>query len=232
DAVGVPYEAVPGFPETGVEGHAGMFVAGELEGRQVVAMDGRFHYYETGDIQRCGLPIRVMDRIGAETLLITNAAGGVNEEFERGDLMLIADHINLMGTNPLIGEHYDSFGPRFPDMSTAYSPDLREVAQDVAASQGTTLQEGVYAAVTGPSYETPAEIEAFRTLGVDAIGMSTVPEVIVANQVGMQVLGISSITNLAAGVQDGALSHEEVIETTDEIQDTFQQLVRGVLPRL
>ncbi|MDY6771238.1 MAG: purine-nucleoside phosphorylase, partial [Candidatus Nanohaloarchaea archaeon] len=229
DADTFPYSDLPGFHASGVEGHAGQLVIGELAGRTVVAMQGRTHFYETGDMDPVVLPVRVMRRLGAEELLLTNAAGGIAEELAPGDLMLLSDHINKMGTNPLIGEHDDSFGERFPDLSQPYSKQLRQLARDRASEE---LKEGVYAAMSGPSYETPAEIRMLRTLGADAVGMSTVPEAIVANQEGMDVLGISSITNHAAGIADQPLDHDEVLEVTDQVQDRLQRLVKNIVAEL
>jgi purine-nucleoside phosphorylase len=224
----IPYDNVPGLAASSVEGHAGRFVTGRLEGREVIAMQGRVHYYETGDMDPVGLPVRIMHRLGAEEMIVTNAAGGIADRLEPGDLMLLSDHLNMM-PSPLIGGHDDSFGPRFPDMTEPYSTELRETAQEVSDAD---LAEGVYAAMTGPNYETPAEVKMLETLGADAAGMSTVPETIVANQAGMDVLGISSITNHAAGRSDEPLSHEEVLEVTEQVQDRLAGLVLDVLRQL
>ncbi|EUJ32909.1 purine nucleoside phosphorylase [Listeria floridensis FSL S10-1187] len=226
------YEDVPHFPVSTVSGHAGQFVFGELEQKEVVAMQGRFHFYEGYSMQDVTFPIRVMKQLGVETLIVTNAAGGVNELFHAGDLMLISDHINFTGNNPLIGKNEDTFGPRFPDMSEAYNLELREMARKIAQDLEIEICEGVYAGFSGPTYETPAEIRMMRTLGADAVGMSTVPEVIVANHAGMRVLGISCITNMAAGILDQPLSHDEVIETTDRVQQTFLTYVRDIIRKI
>jgi purine-nucleoside phosphorylase len=228
----IPYQEIPGFTVSTVVGHKGQLVIGRLQGKQVVAMQGRFHYYEGHDLADVVFPIRIMKLLGVETIIVTNAAGGVNESYRPGDLMLIKDHINLTGRNPLIGPNDDSLGTRFPDMSEAYSKAMREVAKSVAAEQGIPLQEGVYAGLLGPSYETPAEIRMLRILGGDAVGMSTVPEVIVAKHMQMQVLGISCISNMAAGILEQPLSHEEVMETTEKVKAKFLALVQGILARL
>lgn len=232
DRTALSYANVPHFPVSTVEGHAGQFVFGTLEGQEVVAMQGRFHFYEGYSMQEVTFPVRVMKALGVETLIVTNAAGGVNELYQAGDLMLISDHINFTGTNPLIGKNDNQFGPRFPDMSDAYKAELRVLARKVAAELSIPIQEGVYAGFSGPTYETPAEIKMMRTLGADAVGMSTVPEVIIANHAGLNVLGISCITNMAAGILDQPLSHEEVIETTDRVQQTFLKYVRAILNKL
>ena len=228
----IPYQEIPGFTVSTVVGHKGQLVIGRLQGKQVVAMQGRFHYYEGHDLADVVFPIRIMKLLGVETIVVTNAAGGVNESFRPGDLMLIKDHINLTGRNPLIGPNDDSLGTRFPDMSEAYSKAMRELAKSVAAEQGIPLQEGVYVGLLGPSYETPAEIRMLRILGGDAVGMSTVPEVIVAKHMQMQVLGISCISNMAAGILEQPLSHEEVMETTEKVKAKFLALVQGILARL
>lgn len=225
----IPYEEIPGFPLSTVEGHAGELVLGKLEGKPVITMKGRFHLYEGHDLSAVTFPIRVMKRLGVETLLVTNAAGGINTSFEPGDLMLIKDHINLMYRNPLIGPNEEEFGPRFPDMSTAYDLELRQIAMRVAEEQGIRLREGVYTAVLGPSYETPAEIRMMRTIGGDAVGMSTVPEVITARHAGIRVVGISCISNMAAGILPQPLSHEEVMETAEKVKSKFVSLVRGLI---
>ncbi|WP_163654245.1 purine-nucleoside phosphorylase [Listeria sp. PSOL-1] len=228
----IAYEEIPHFPVSTVEGHAGQFVFGTIEQKEVVAMQGRFHYYEGYSMEEVTFPVRVMKALGVEILLVTNAAGGVNELFHAGDLMLIADHINFTGTNPLIGPNESYFGPRFPDMSEAYSLRLREKARKIALSLDIPTREGVYAGFSGPTYETPAEIRMIRTLGADAVGMSTVAEVIVARHAGIEVLGISCITNMAAGILDQPLSHEEVIETTDRVQKTFLTYVKAIIAKL
>jgi purine-nucleoside phosphorylase len=215
-----------------VEGHAGQLVFGELEGMQVAAMQGRFHYYEGYSLQEVTFPIRVMNALGVKRLLVTNAAGGVNHDFEPGDLMIIDDHINWLGANPLIGENDAELGPRFPDMSSAYSKGLAKIADEAALSLNIRIQRGTYMANTGPAYETPAEVRMARVLGADAVGMSTVPEVIVAVHGGMEVLGISCISNLAAGMLDQPLSHDEVMDTTSKVQEDFLKLMKETLRRI
>ncbi|MFD6430710.1 purine nucleoside phosphorylase I, inosine and guanosine-specific, partial [Bacillus velezensis] len=225
------YETIPDFPVSTVEGHAGQLVMGTLEGVQVIAMQGRFHYYEGYSMDQVTFPVRVMKALGVESLVVTNAAGGINTEFRAGDLMIITDHINFTGTNPLIGPNEAEFGPRFPDMSEAYDKELSSLAEKTADELGIPVQKGVYTAVTGPSYETPAEVRFLRTMGSDAVGMSTVPEVIVANHAGMRVLGISCISNAAAGILDQPLSHEEVMEMTEKVKGGFLKLVKAVVAR-
>ncbi len=232
DAVRVPYGELPGFPISTVVGHAGTLVIGGMSGVTCVAMQGRVHYYEGHSAATVAFPARVLVALGAHTLVVTNAAGGVNASFEPGTLMLIRDHLNLLGDNPLRGDNDDRLGPRFPDMTTAYPAALRALAREAAAELDVTLAEGVYASMPGPTYETPAEVRMLATLGADATGMSTVPEVIVANHMGARVLGISCITNKAAGITGEALSHEEVTETATRIRDTFQGLLRGIIARL
>ena len=231
DAVRIPYEEIPGFPRSTVAGHAGALVAGIWEGVEVVAMQGRFHLYEGWDPTAVALPIRALSALGARTLLITNAAGGVRPGMQPGDLMLIADHINLTGRNPLMGPVVVG-EERFPDMSDPYDARFREVAEEVALDRGIPVDQGVYCAVLGPSYETPAEIRMLARLGADAVGMSTVPEVIVARALGVRVLGISCITNLAAGLGLEPLSHDEVMEVGARVRDRLADLLRGVLPRI
>jgi purine-nucleoside phosphorylase len=230
--VKIPYNEIPNFPVSTVEGHAGQLVFGVLKGENVVAMQGRFHFYEGYSLDKVTAPVRVMKELGIETLIVTNAAGGINESFEAGDLMLITDHINNMGTNPLIGPNDIKFGVRFPDMSESYDVKLREVAKNSANELNIKLQEGVYVGNTGPSYETPAEVRALRTLGGDAVGMSTVPEVIIAKHAGLNVLGISCISNMAAGILDQPLSHDEVIETTDKVRANFLNLVKSIIEKI
>jgi purine-nucleoside phosphorylase len=232
DAVTIPYEDIPHFPISTVEGHAGELLIGKLQGRSVVLMRGRFHMYEGYEPERTALPVRVMKELGVTTLLVTNAAGGVNLEYKPGNLMLISDHINLTGRNPLVGPNDNALGLRFPDMSDAYSRRLRKIAKDTAAELGVSVQEGVYVGLLGPNYETPAEIRMLRTLGVDAVGMSTVSEVIVARHSGIEVLGISCISNMAAGILDQPLSHLEVMETTDRVKEQFLSLVLSVIPKM
>ncbi|MFC4777496.1 purine-nucleoside phosphorylase [Paenibacillus sp. GCM10023252] len=232
ETVIIPYHDIPHFPVSTVEGHAGELLLGKLAGRPVLLMRGRFHMYEGYGPELTAFPVRVMKALGATLLLVTNAAGGVNTDFEPGDLMLISDHINFTGRNPLIGPNDDELGVRFPDMSEAYSKRLRAIAREVAAGQGITLREGVYAGLLGPTYETPAEIRMLRVLGSDAVGMSTVAEVITARHGGIEVLGISCISNMAAGILDQPLSHAEVMETTERVKSRFLGLVTGLIPRL
>lgn len=225
----IPYGDIPDFPQPTVEGHSGAFVFGTKQGKFVVALQGRLHYYEGFTQQEITLPIRVLAAIGVKTLLLTNAAGGVNLNYRPGDLMLISDHINYSGANPLIGPNLEKFGPRFPDMSDLYTASLRTAVKEKASAVGITLQEGVYAMYSGPNYETPAEIRMFRTLGADAVGMSTVPEALVAGHSGLQVIGISCITNMAAGVLPVKLNHAEVVETAAKVHDLFHKLVDMIL---
>lgn len=229
DRVAVPYGNIPHFPVTTIEGHKGMLILGKLSGKYVICMQGRFHYYEGYNMYQITYPVRVMKRLGISKLIVTNSAGGINTSFSPGDLMLIEDHINLMGINPLIGKNIDSFGPRFPDMSEAYSRQLISKAQKAGEELSIELRKGVYAAMTGPSYETPAEIRFLRVIGADAVGMSTVPEVIVANHSGIEVLGISCITNMAAGILDKPLSHDEVTEVANKASDRLIKLVKEVI---
>jgi purine-nucleoside phosphorylase len=228
----IRYENIPYFPQSTVEGHAGELVIGELSGKQVVIMKGRFHMYEGYTAQQVALPIRVLKELGVVTLVVTNAAGGINLDYASGELMLIRDHINFTGRNPLIGANDDAFGVRFPDMSEAYSTRLRTIAHETASEHGISLREGVYVGLLGPSYETPAEIRMFRILGADAVGMSTVSEVLVARHAGIEVLGISCISNMAAGILDQPLSHVEVMETTERVKHKFLALVAGIIPKL
>jgi purine-nucleoside phosphorylase len=227
--VKIPYNEIPDFPISTVEGHAGQLVFGILEGVEVVAMQGRFHFYEGYGMDKVTFPVRVMKQLGVDMLIVTNAAGGVNESFEAGDLMIISDHINFTGANPLIGPNDSKFGPRFPDMSEAYTKDLRNAAKEIADRLNIKVKEGVYFGFSGPVYETPAEIRMVRTLGGDAVGMSTVPEVIVARHGRMKVLGISCITNMAAGILDQPLSHEEVIETTERVKANFLLYIKEIV---
>ena len=229
DAVRIPYGEIPNFPVPTVPGHSGAMVFGKKCGQTVVVLQGRIHYYEGLPQQEITLPVRVLAALGVKTLVLTNACGGVNVSFRPGDLMLISDHINYSGANPLIGPNLDAFGPRFPDMSDLYTADLRKAIKEKASAAGIDLQEGVYAMYSGPNYETPAEIRMFRILGADTVGMSTVPEALVAGHCGMQVVGISCITNMAAGVLPVKLSHAEVIETAALVHDKFQNLLDIVL---
>ncbi len=232
DAFGVDYADIPHFPASRVIGHAGRLVGGTVRGRHVIALSGRAHFYEGHDLGKVTFAVRVLSRLGIRTLILTNAAGGINTAFTSGALMIIDDHINLLGSNPLIGAHDDRFGPRFPDMTEVYAMRLRALADETAREIGLAAPHGVYIAVHGPSYETPAEIRAFRTLGADAVGMSTVPEAIVARQMNMEVLGISCITNLAAGVLPLPLNHDDVMETTRRVRAQFIALLEGVIGRL
>jgi purine-nucleoside phosphorylase len=233
DAVRIPFGDIPGFPRRTQElaGHAGQLVAGRLEGVEVAAMQGRFHLYEGWQPSDVALPVRALAALGAETMVLTNAAGGIRPGFRPGDLMLIADHINLMFRNPLIGQTFPG-ETRFPDMSDPYDPGFRRAAEGVARELGIPVVEGVYAAVLGPSYETPAEIRMLARMGADAIGMSTIPEVLVARAIGVKCLGISCITNLAAGLGGERLSHDEVMLEGARVRDRLAALVRGVLPRI
>lgn len=228
DRVVIPYETIPNFPVSTVVGHAGQLVYGTLSGKKVLAMQGRFHYYEGHSMQTVTFPVRVMKALGADSLIVTNAAGGCNTSFSPGDLMLITDQINYTGDNPLMGLNEDELGPRFPDMSEPYSHAYGEVAKKVAQELKITLQKGVYMGFSGPTYETPAEVRMARLMGADAVGMSTVPEVIVANHMSMKVLGITCVTNLAAGMQAN-LNHEEVVETTERVKADFKELVKQTL---
>jgi len=233
DPVRIPFAEIPGFPRRTQElaGHAGALVAGRWEGVEVAAMQGRFHLYEGWEPAQVALPIRALAALGAGTMLVTNAAGGLRPGMRPGDLMLMADHINLMGRNPLIGAVVPG-EQRFPDMSDPYNAEFRRAAEEVALDLRIPVVQGVYAAVLGPSYETPAEIRMLARLGADAVGMSTVPEVLVARALGVRVLGISCITNLAAGLGGGTLHHEEVMEVGARVRDRLAELVRGVLPRI
>lgn len=231
EAEGVPYDTLPGFAQSTVKGHAGRFVAGKSEGVEVLAMQGRVHLYEGLPMEQVVLPARTMVKLGCEVLVITNAAGGITEGLKPGDLVLISDHLNLQGQNPLSGENDERLGPRFPDMTEAYAPALRELAKKVGASQGLSLGEGVYAGLLGPSYETPAEIRMLRAMGADLAGMSTVTEAIAVNHMGARVLGISCVTNLAAGL-GGKLTHDEVKETAEKVKPRFIELLRGIITAL
>ena len=228
----IPYKEIPHFPVSTVSGHKGQFVCGKLGGKEVLCMQGRFHYYEGYDLKQVTMPVRAMKLLGIDSLLVTNAAGGINTGFHAGTLMLIEDHLNLTGENPLIGENLDAFGDRFFDMTVAYDKEYRTLAKATAEELNIPLATGVYAWLTGPNFETPAEIRYLRTIGADAVGMSTVPEVLVARHSGIRVLGISCITNLAAGMTDNTLSHEEVKETADRIQNEFIRLVTGIVSRM
>ncbi len=224
------YTEIPDFIKSTVQGHKGRLVFAEIDGKRVVMMQGRNHFYEGHSMSEITYPVKVMKKLGVKTLILTNAAGAVNENFKPSDLMLITDHINFMGTNPLIGPNDGTLGERFPDMSEIYKKDLIKIAESCAEKLGIKLQHGVYFASSGPSYETPAEIKMARIMGADAVGMSTVPEAIVANYCGMKVLGISCISNAAAGVKGGqSLSHEEVIETTNAAKAAFKALLKAII---
>lgn len=231
-SMSIEYENIPNFPISTVEGHAGRLVFGKLQDVEVVVMQGRFHYYEGYPIHDVVFPIRVMISLGIETLIVTNAAGGVDKSFKPGDLMIIRDHINYAGVNPLIGKNLDDKGPRFVDMTYAYDRDLIELAKKSAHKLNLSIKEGVYMWFTGPTYETPAEIKLASILGADAVGMSTVPEVIVANHEAIKVLGISCITNMAAGILDQPLDHNEVVETSLKVKDEFQGLIMEIIKNI
>lgn len=227
----VPYNEIPGFPISTVPGHAGKFIFGYLGDKKIVCMKGRVHYYEGYDITDVVLPARLMRMLGAKILFLTNAAGGLGEGFGAGDLMLITDHISIFAPNPLVGPNLDEFGPRFPDMSNVYKKDLQDVIRQVAQENNIDLKEGVYAQLTGPSFESPAEIRLLAKLGVSAVGMSTVNEAIAANHMGMRICGVSCISNLAAGLSDVPLSHEEVQEAADKAAPLFTKLVMESIKR-
>ena len=232
NAMEFDYKDIPEFPVSTVKGHAGKLIYGELSGKKVLAMKGRFHYYEGYDMQTAAFGIRVMKLLGVENVIITNAAGGINESFTEGCLMLITDHIGFTGPSPLRGANIEEFGPRFPDMSEVYSKKLIRVAEACAVETGLPIEKGVYCFAQGPQYETPAEIRAMRIIGADAVGMSTVPEAVAANHAGMNVLGISCITNMAAGMLDKPLSHKEVMETTERVRDQFIKYVKTIVRKL
>lgn len=231
----IPTEELSGWPRSTVEGHAGKLVVGKLEGQSVCVVQGRVHFYEGQSMSRLAVPVRVLQRLGADVLIVTNAAGGVNRNFEPGDVMLITDHINfpgMAGHSPLLGPNLDQLGPRFPDMSQAYDRELQEIAREVAAESGMELREGVYFCLAGPTFETPAELRFLQANGVDAVGMSTAPEVTVARHGGMRVLGFSGISNIASLNGDRAASHEEVLEAGSMIGPKLVRLIKGVIARL
>ncbi|MGE0394937.1 MAG: purine-nucleoside phosphorylase [Alphaproteobacteria bacterium] len=232
NAVTIPYGDIPGWPVSNVVGHAGTLVVGEVAGRRVAALSGRAHAYEGHPVEAVVFGVRVMARLGVRDLVLTNAAGGINTRFGAGALMVIDDHINLTGVNPLVGPNDERLGPRFPDMSEVYSRRLRGLADAVAADRGLAIEHGVYAGLLGPSYETPAEIRYLRAIGADAVGMSTVAEAIAARHMGVEVLGVSCITNMAAGVFDRPLVHSEVLETAERVKGAFMGLLEGVVGRL
>lgn len=228
----INYSDIPNFPISTVEGHKSRFIFGTLNNKKVAVMQGRFHFYEGYKMQEVVFPVWVMKALGISKLIVTNAAGGINKDFTPGDLMLINDHINFAGINPLMGKNIEEFGPRFPDMSNAYNKELLDIAKKCANSNGISVQEGTYMMFTGPNYETPAEIRMSRVLGSDAVGMSTVPEVMTANHSGMKVLGISCITNMAAGILNMPLNHQEVIDTAEKVKTKFVTLVKEIVENI
>jgi purine-nucleoside phosphorylase len=232
NAVAIPYSEIPHFPQSTVEGHSGRLVLGTIAGVPVAVMQGRVHAYEGYSMAQVTFPTRVLGLLGVQTLIVTNAAGGINTRYGQGAIVALSDHINLTGANAALGPNDPRFGERFFDMSAAYSPRLRTLARNEATKQGWTLDEGVYIAVLGPSYETPAEIRAFRTLGADLVGMSTVHEVIVARHMGIEVLGLSVVTNMAAGVLDQPINHEEVMEIGQHIAAQFTNLLTALIPQI
>jgi purine-nucleoside phosphorylase len=232
DSVRIPYSHIPSFPRSTAVGHAGQMVIGKSDGVAVAAMQGRVHLYEGYSPHEVVFPVRVMARMGIQALVLTNAAGGINLDYKQGALVVITDHINLQGQNPLVGANNDRLGPRFPDMTQAYWKSYREMALEEGQKLGLNLHQGVYAGLLGPSFETPAEIRYLRTIGADLVGMSTVPEVIAARHMGLKVLAISCVTNMAAGILDQVISHEEVLETGERVKEQFVGLVRAVLRRI
>jgi purine-nucleoside phosphorylase len=232
DAARIPYEEIPSFPRSTAVGHAGVLAIGACAGVPVAAMQGRVHLYEGYSPQEVAFPMRVLGRLGVKAAVLTNAAGGINLEYKQGCLVLISDHINLQGHNPLVGVNDERFGPRFPDMTRAHHQPYREAALEAARRLGITCFEGVYAALLGPNYETPAEIRFLRTIGADLVGMSTVAEVIVARQMGIRVLAISCVTNMAAGILDKPISHQEVLETGERVKGHFIALLQALIPRI
>jgi len=232
EASSISYSEIPGFAQATVEGHAGRLVIGKAGEVPIAAMQGRFHFYEGYSLEEVTFPIRVLKLLGVHTLILTNAAGSLNTEFTPGSLMIISDHINLLGANPLTGPNDERFGPRFPDLTTTYAPELQNMVIEEAKAMDLDMRRGVYASLTGPSYETPAEIHMVRTLGGDAVGMSTVPEAIVARHMDMRVIGISCITNLAAGVSNRPVDHSQVISTGERVRKQFTELLRRVVARL
>jgi purine-nucleoside phosphorylase len=232
DSVAIPYTDIPNFPRSTAIGHAGRLVIGKIGDLTVAVMQGRVHQYEGYSSREAGFPVRVLGRFGVKSLVLTNAAGGINPAYQEGALVLLSDHINLQGDNPLNGPNDERFGPRFPDMTHAYSREYRRLALDAASELGIDLKEGVYAALAGPSYETPAEIGYLRTIGADLVGMSTVPEAIVARHMGIPVLAISCVTNMAAGLAAGEINHDEVLQTGERVRGTLLALLTAVLPRI
>jgi purine-nucleoside phosphorylase len=229
EPVSIPYEDIPGFKRSTAQGHAGRLVIGTVDTVPIIAMQGRVHYYEGYSLEEVTFPIRTFKLLGIKTVILTNASGGINVELHQGALMVLSDHLNLMGVNPLRGPNDERFGPRFPDMSTVYSAELQALVVEEAREIGVEIRRGIYGALSGPSYETPSEIVMLRNLGADAVGMSTVPEAIVARHMGMEVLGISCITNMAAGLSDQPINHEEVMATGDRVRETFTELLRRVV---
>lgn len=232
EAVTIPYQEIPGFGRSTAEGHAGQLVIGKIEQVPLLAMKGRLHYYEGYSLEEVTFPVRTFKLLGLKTIILTNASGGINVQLSPGTLMVITDHLNLMSANPLRGSNDERFGPRFPDMSAVYSPELQQIVMEEAREINLDVRRGVYAALAGPSYETPAEIHLMRNFGADAVGMSTVPEAIVARHMDLEVLGISCITNLAAGVSDEPINHEDVMATGVRVSATFAQLLKRVVVRL
>ncbi len=232
DKIYVNYKDIPGFPVSTAIGHEGKFVYGKLHGKNILAMKGRVHFYEGYPIDDVVLPVRTMIYLGIKALILTNSSGAINTSLKPGDLVVIKDHINFMGVNPLRGKNFDELGPRFPDMSYVYDKKLREIAFDVANKEGIDLREGVYVAMSGPSYETPAEIRMLRALGADVVGMSTVPEAIVAAHAGIKIVGISCAANMAAGILERKLSGDEVIEVANSISEKFKKIVSGIILRM
>jgi purine-nucleoside phosphorylase len=232
EATQIPYAKIPGFQQSTAVGHAGRLVIGKAEGVPVVAMQGRFHGYEGYSAKEVTFPMRVFGRMGVKAAVLTNAAGGINTGYTQGALVVIRDHINLQNTNPLVGANDERFGPRFPDLSKAYSPTYRAIAAEELQRMKMNVLDGVYVALSGPNYETPAEIRYLRTIGADLVGMSTVPEVIVARHMGIEVLGISCVTNMAAGIVDQEINHQEVLETGERVRGQFVALLRAVIPRI
>lgn len=232
DPIIVDYADIPNFPKTTVPGHAGRLICGKLNGTKVLCMQGRFHFYEGNDMKTVAMPVRVMKLLGVKALILTNAAGGCNKTFKPGTLMFIDDFINYMGDNPLYGPNDERFGPRFPDMTKALDPEYNELGKKCAEKLGIDVRSGVYMGFRGPNYETPAEIRFAQTIGADAVGMSTVPEILAARHCGLRVIGISCITNMAAGITGEELSHKEVQETADRVKEQFKQLIREIVSQM
>lgn len=232
DKIEIPYTEIPGFPVSTVKGYDGKLIFGQINSKEVCVMKGRIHYYEGYDIKEVVYPIEVLAGLGIKTIILTNAAGGVNTDFEPADLMIITDHINLMGKNPLIGPNDEDLGPRFPDMTDLYNKELVEIAENSAKKLGIDIKEGVYMYFTGPSYETAAEVRMARILGADAVGMSTVPEAIIARHRGLKILGISTITNMSTGILDTPLDHTEVVEVGKEVAGKFKELLKEIIEEI